>query len=250
MSNLPSIPELIADDKMSVRDKLDIYNQHINAEPNPQWLTVNPNAPRLQYIPIQRVEWLLTKLFKDWRVEMIDTVVIANSVVVTVRLHVLHPITGEWTYNDGIGASPIITNKGASATDFSQVQSMSVMKAAPAAKSFAVKDAAELFGKILGRDLNRAENIAYGDIMQKNIDERKPDDMVSINEINAVIDALKKADIPEDEREYYGKLSRKGMTWNEYGLTMSYLQSNEADPIRSGNNYSQTDIINKLKKSV
>ena len=35
------------------------------------------------------------------------------------------------------------------------------MKAAPAAESYAVKDAAEKIGKLLGKDMNRADRIMY-----------------------------------------------------------------------------------------
>jgi hypothetical protein len=38
------------------------------------------------------------------------------------------------------------------------------MKAAPAAESFAVKDAAEKIGKLFGRDLNRADQILYDEL--------------------------------------------------------------------------------------
>jgi hypothetical protein len=35
------------------------------------------------------------------------------------------------------------------------------MKAAPAAESYAVKDAAEKIGKLFGKDMNRADKIMY-----------------------------------------------------------------------------------------
>jgi len=38
------------------------------------------------------------------------------------------------------------------------------MKAAPAAESYAVKDAAEKIGKIFGKDLNRADQIVYDEL--------------------------------------------------------------------------------------
>ena len=76
---------------------------------------------------------------------------IANSVVVTIRLHYQNPMDGELRWQDGIGGSPMQTAKDASATDFSQIKSGAVMMAAPAAESYAIKDAAEKLGKLLER---------------------------------------------------------------------------------------------------
>jgi hypothetical protein len=101
--------------------------------------------------------------------------VIANSVVVTGRLHVLDPISSEWDFQDGIGAAPISTKQGAAATDFSNVLTLSVQQAAPAAESFAMKDAAEKFGRIFGKDLNRAtiETNYMLDSLQRKEDQLK-----------------------------------------------------------------------------
>ena len=41
----------------------------------------------------------------------------------------------------------------------------SVMKAAPAAESYAIKDAAEKIGKLFGKDLNRADKIMYDSLL-------------------------------------------------------------------------------------
>ena len=94
----------------------------------------------------------------------------ANSVVMTIRLHYRNPATDEMAWQDGIGASPIQTDEGAGATEFSKIKSSAIMMAAPAAKSFAVKDAAEQLGQFFGKDLNRADQIAY-DAMAGKFDE-------------------------------------------------------------------------------
>ncbi len=70
-------------------------------------------------------------------------------------------MTNEWDWQDGVGAAPIQTAKGAAATDFSQVNTAAVQMAAPAAESYAFKDAAEKFGKIFGKDLNRKDEMNY-----------------------------------------------------------------------------------------
>ena len=87
--------------------------------------------------------------------------VIANSVVVTVRLYYQDVLSDEILWQDGIGASPIQTDKGAGAMDWNHTKNDAVMKAAPAAESYAVKDAAEKIGKLFGKDMNRADRIMY-----------------------------------------------------------------------------------------
>ena len=247
MGKIMTITELI-DAKMDLREKLSTYNQHLNQEPKREWLKVNPNQGNVTYIPIERIEWLLTQLYKDWYVDILETKVIANSVVCTVRLHVLHPLTEEWRHQDGIGASPIITKAGASATDFSQVQAMSVMKAAPAAKSYAVKDAAEMFGKIFGKDLNRKDQIVYADIAKKKQDEQDPNEIVTAEDLSNLKQAMNNADLSEDDREEISDKITAGLTYKGYGLLMDYISANERDRIGEGGRYSQRDIQKKLDR--
>lgn len=135
---------------------------HILNTPPPQaWTKPNPQAKGVLYLPIERVEFILNNIFKNWRVEVKETSMIANSVCVTVRLHYQNPITKEWGFEDGVGASPIHTNKGAGASDWMQVQAHSVQKALPSAKSYAIKDAAECIGQIFGTNLNRDRDFIY-----------------------------------------------------------------------------------------
>ena len=83
--------------------------------------------------------------------------------VVTVRLYYQNPLseTGEMLWQDGIGAMSIQVDKGKGAMAWDYAKSDGVMKAAPAAESYAVKDAAEKIGKLFGKDMNRADQIAY-----------------------------------------------------------------------------------------
>lgn len=150
---VPKIEDLYADKELSAQHN--DLNKLLNCEPNEKWIRINAYANNSKYIPIGIIEYLLTSIFIKWKVEIMGTQVIANSVVVTVRVHVLDPITGQWDWNDGIGAMPIQTAKGAAATDFSQVNTLGVQMAAPAAEAYAFKDAVEKFGKIFGKDLNR-----------------------------------------------------------------------------------------------
>lgn len=162
---LPALKELYKGDLDTKREN--DLNILLNHEPKQQWIKSHPIASGVKYIPIEVIEYLLTSIFIRWHVEVKQIQVIANSVVVTVRLHYQHPIDGEMRWQDGVGASPIQTAKDAGATDFTQVKSDAVMKSAPAAESFAVKDAAEKLGKLFGKDLNRKDAFGYDSLGNK-----------------------------------------------------------------------------------
>jgi hypothetical protein len=161
-----TIEELYSNDSIPTVHRSSHLLTLVNQNPKDTWIRQHPMT-KGDYIPIERVEWLLTQVFIDWKVEVKTVQVIANSVVVTVRLYYYNQIKKEWYWQDGIGASPIQTDKGAGAMDWNAVKSDSVMKAAPAAESYAVKDAAEKIGKLFGRDLNRKETFNYDNLKDK-----------------------------------------------------------------------------------
>lgn len=159
---LPTLQEIIEEvDNVDVRNRQTDLNILLNAEPPKAFLKDHPMAKGVKYMPIQRVEYLLTRIFGRWYVEVRQVQVIANSVVVTVRLFYQDVLSTEMLWQDGIGAAPIQTDKGAGAMDWNKTKNDAVMKAAPAAESYAVKDAAEKIGKLFGKDMNRADKILY-----------------------------------------------------------------------------------------
>lgn len=157
--HLPTIAE-IEKGELSVPGKLNALNVLLNQEPPKAWLKKHPTASAV-YLPIEKVEYLLTVIFISWHVEVKTVSNIANSAVVTVRLHYMHPITSEMCWTDGIGAAPIHTKSGSGAMEWNDIHADSVMKAVPAAESYAVKDAAEKLGKVFGKDLNRKDTLAF-----------------------------------------------------------------------------------------
>ena len=161
--NLPTLQELRSD--VDIKADQNQLNVILNAEPPKDWIKDHPFAKGVKYLPIQRVEYLLTRIFLKWNVEIKSVAVIANSVVVTVRLFYQDVMADAMLWQDGIGAAPIHTEKGKGATDFEHVLTDSVMKAAPAAESYAIKDAAEKIGKLFGKDLNRADKIMYDSLL-------------------------------------------------------------------------------------
>jgi hypothetical protein len=173
MNNLPTLKE-IYDGDLELKSDQNKLNVLLNQKPKQEWVKDHPFAKGVKYIPIDRVEYLLTRLFIKWRVEVKTVQVIANSCVVTVRLHYQNIEDNEWSWQDGIGAAPIQTEKGEGAMDWNKVRADSVMKSAPAAESYAVKDAAEKIGKIFGKDLNRKDEIVYDGLIDAIPDEEVP----------------------------------------------------------------------------
>lgn len=172
---LPAINELINSDLIQL-DETNQLNILLNQMPPIKWLKSHPTATVKEkdgttrpymYLPIERVEYLLTRIFFKWKVEIKNAQLIGNSVVVVIRLHYFNPVSNEWDYQDGIGATPLQTDAKAGAIEFDKLKSAAVMMAAPAAESYAVKDAAEKIGSIFGKNLNRADRMSY-DILAEN----------------------------------------------------------------------------------
>ncbi len=173
---LPSLAELIKDTEMTLaQNKLMVL---VNQNPHSTWVKGHPTVSTknnegkvvpLAYLPIERLEWLLSRIYGKWWVEILDSKFIANSVVVTVRVFVKNPLTGEIEHNDGIGATAIQTDKGQGAIDWNYVKSSGVQIAAPAAESYAFKDAVEKFGKVFGKDLNKKDLIEYDNLLKTEI---------------------------------------------------------------------------------
>lgn len=159
---VPTLSDLYENkDAMLKRNQLNLI---LNAEPKKEWVLVHPMTKQ-GYLPIDRVEYLLTMIYGSWNVEVKSVQLIANSVTVTVRVHVNNPVTGLAEYQDGVGAVPIqIDSKaGTGAIDFPHMKSNAIQLGAPAAESYAFKDAAEKFGKIFGKDVNRKNSPEYVD---------------------------------------------------------------------------------------
>lgn len=157
---LPKIADLYRDAELYEIGKENELLLLVNCKPPQKWIEKHPMSGT-PYIPIGKIEFLLTKIFGRWWVEIRDTKLIANSVSVTVRLFYKNPITGETEFQDGIGAQPLQTDKGAGATDFNSIKSNAVSLALPSAESYAIKDAAEKIGVLFGKDISREKTIEY-----------------------------------------------------------------------------------------
>jgi len=195
--NLPVLADLYSDTELKVaQNELNVL---LNAPPAPGWLKDHPFAKVVKiiegkkvsvpakYIPIERIEWLLTRIFIRWNSEIKTVQLIANSVVVTVRLYYQDVVSKEILWQDGVGAVALQTDQGAGAIEFDKIKSSAVQMAAPSAETYAIKDAAEKIGKLFGKDINRSLQIDYTNLagsIQKEQKEEKIKEMFEEETIN------------------------------------------------------------------
>jgi len=171
MSNLPKIADLYND--IEAVAKLDQLNALLNQQPKQEWVKSHPYVKGWKYMPIDKIEWLLQRIFKAYRIEVTGQGTAFNGVWVTVRVHYQHPITGEWNYHDGIGAQQLQTKSGSSPAELQNINNGALSMAFPIAKSLAIKDACDHFGRLFGSDLNRKDLAPAG--MDMNLQDKVQD---------------------------------------------------------------------------
>lgn len=158
---LPTLVELTSDLELSYKN--DAFNLLLNQQPPANWIKKHPFIANYHYLPIDKIEHLLRKIFKQYRIEVLKTGTLFNSIEVHVRVHYLHPITNEWNYHDGVGACELQTKKdsGNLNLDLSNINKGAVMMALPIAKTTAIKDAVDMFGSLFGANLNRRDAVEF-----------------------------------------------------------------------------------------
>lgn len=177
---LPKLADLYNDvDMVAKQDQLNFL---LGQNPKAEWIKVHPYIQGWKYIPIDKVEWLLRRIFKSYKIEITGRGTAFNGVWVTVRVHYLNPITGEWSYHDGIGAQQLQTKKGTSPAEMQNINSGAVSMAFPIAKTIAIKDACDHFGRLFGSDLNRKDIVPI--MMDEAVHERKAILERAFNEVN------------------------------------------------------------------
>lgn len=149
--------------------KTEQLNSILCSKPNNEWVKTNKYANNSKYLPIDKVEFLLRKIFKHFKIEITGQGIAFNGVWVTVRVHYVDPISKEWRYHDGIGAQELQVKQSSSPAQLENINKGALSMAFPIAKSFAVKDACDHFGDIFGANLNRKDTLDFY-IDQKIID--------------------------------------------------------------------------------
>lgn len=161
---LPTIQELYKDvDLAKINDQLTVL---LNQPPPASWVKKHPYIKNYNYLPIDKIEFLLKKIFKSYRIEVLREGTSFNGVYVVVRVHYLNPVTGNFDFHDGIGAKELQVKSGSSPADLANINPGALSMAFPIAKTIAIKDACDHFGTLFGSDLNRK------DVMQITEDEK------------------------------------------------------------------------------
>lgn len=150
-----TIQELYEDVNLAI--KHDELNVILSQNPPDNWVKVNKYANNSLYLPIDKVEWMLRRFFKEFKIEITGQGTAFNGVWVSVRVHYRHPVSNAWEYHDGIGAQELQVKAGSSAADLANINRNALSMAFPIAKSFAVKDACDHFGSVFGANLNRKD---------------------------------------------------------------------------------------------
>lgn len=191
----PELSELFAD---NIEDafKSEQLNLLLNTEPKALWVKEHPYIKNYRYLPIDKVEFLLRKIFKRYRIEITGQGTSFNGVYVTVRVHYLNPVIGDWDYHDGIGACQLQTAKGTSPADLANINNGALAMAFPIAKTVAIKDACDHFGKLFGSDLNRKDTLVFS------ADEKLSAKLTEAEQLHVDLSELlelKKASLSESE---------------------------------------------------
>lgn len=174
VNKLPSIKELISEEGVEAYKKQDQLNHLLSQQPPKEWIKQHPYIKKeivnekgmkvrvpYEYLPIDKVEYLLRRIFKSFKIEILREGQLFNAVYVTVRVHYLDVVSGDWRFHDGTGALQLQTSSGASASDFNSINNGAVTMALPHAKTLAIKDACDMFGDLFGANINRDSTQAH-----------------------------------------------------------------------------------------
>lgn len=152
--------------------EIENLDEILNSEPKKEWLKEHPQVKGFMYLPIERVEFLLNRLFDNIKIEIRSVISAENRAVVTVRVNY-----GNGMFHDGVGAAQISKTQPAE-------------MAFPLAKSLAVKDSCDFLGKIFGKDLNRSRDVSIV-TTPKTIDE---DSAKFLNEVTIKVKRITNLD--------------------------------------------------------
>jgi len=156
---LPTLSDLTQDVELSYKN--DAFNLLLSQQPPANWVKKHPYIRDYNYLPIDKVEHLLKKIFKQYKIEITSQGTAFNGVWVTVRVHYLNPTNNEWNFHDGIGACQLQTKKDTSPADLANINNGALQMAYPIAKTIAIKDACDMFGNLFGANLNRRDTIEF-----------------------------------------------------------------------------------------
>lgn len=169
---LPTVAELF-DENIELAAKAEGLNAILNTQPPDKWVKHHPYIKQeievdgrkvtvpYRYLPIDKVEYLLRRIFKKYDIEILREGTAFNGVYVVVRVHYFDPVEGKMQFHDGIGSAQLQTAKGKSPADLANINHGAISMAFPMAKTLAVKDACDHLGELFGCNLNRRDTLAF-----------------------------------------------------------------------------------------
>lgn len=198
---VPELAELFSDNptQMEQSSKLIML---LNQEPNKDWIKEHPQIKGFQYIPIEKIELMLGRIFGVYKIEILREGLSfnGNGVHVVCRVHYWNPVLEQMAFHDGIGAVALTKRDD-------------LQPAFPTAKTLAIKDACDHFGKIFGRDLNRSRSV-----------DAVAEMILSDEQILDVLYQEKKGKLAEDQVANIGRIiENKEKT--SYKKAIKYLKS-------------------------
>ncbi len=234
---LPTVAELF-EENLVVAFKSEQLNLLCSTQPPTAWVKVHPYIMNYKYLPIDKIEFLLRKIFKRYRIEITGQGTAFNGVWVTVRVHYYNPATGRFDFHDGIGAAQLQTKKDTSPSDLININNGAISMAFPIAKTIAIKDACDHFGNLFGANLNRKDTIDF-----------KPDEML-LETIDAgritYIENLMNNSSWEEEKKQQVERELIDMTFAESDKLIKELLRHQLDPLTHGSKANQTVIKEKV----
>lgn len=188
-----SLQHLYTNQEAALMMPRDTAIKFLNVNPPDPWIKTHPYIKGYRYLPIDKVEFLLRVIFKEYEIEIIDYKMILNAVTVHVRVKYKDLTTGEWRHHDGVGALEPQTKGGTGALrlDIENINPGAIAMALPIAKSVAVKDACDHLGNVFGANLNRKDTFS-GDMFNT------VKDSIEESRLKALIDSAESA--PELEK--------------------------------------------------
>lgn len=121
------------------------------------------------YIPKSGIEKTLEHVYGEFYIETVSTTIMQNIIIKDVRLHLVHPVTGEKFFMDGTAGAAIGNDK-----KNELILCPNDARNKPTiVRTMAIKNAAESLGRIFGRDLN--DNKGFSNKADSNIIEKEYD---------------------------------------------------------------------------
>lgn len=128
----------------------------LNNDPPVTWIRKHPKLESYRYLSIDKVELLLRQIFGfNYKIEVLEHKITFNAVTVSVRVHYReldNPYN--WYFHDGVGA-----DEPKKVKDKEELDQYAVASSLPLAKTLAIKDACDHFGRLFGADINRTDTI-------------------------------------------------------------------------------------------